>query len=624
MKRILLSIFLVLVFSTASFATRWYNATSLTGGNTGSLDSLNGQNPADGDKCLVVTASGQTYIYNLDDDSALTESSPSVISPDSNAGDKRWILMWSGGRIALPDSTIDQGDSSIVGTIAWHIADAAGDPVTVNLLYGTYKVATKITITANDVWIVGEPGPRPIISNQIAGAASNCIEFTTSDPDDAATFGSGCGIENVTITGPVMTGGAALTVIKHNGFNVENFVALNHPFGIDTYGCRGFMASKFYLYGDSGEALVNESALLRIGPQLNDDASYTVPWYSFFSNFVIAGSYQVDYGIEVNASDGVHFSNGYVASAYDANVQINATIGGTTNAVAIFFDNIYFDGVSQAAGTLVGMTLDEDSGTIGHVEISNCLFGNYQLKGLSVQENSTTVVNVSNCDFTNIGAGAVGIDSTSAKVTITGGSMRNCRVDADSGGVIGAANSSVTIVNGVQVFNTAATAAWGIIWSGTHNQGVVTGCSFENFSGGDIGHTTPTFNDEYKQVGNTTDTAGGVPEYLGAQAFTTWTAADATPSIIGANGVRNHLFYTDSGALTITDFDDGIIGWEIVVMSLGAVVFDTTTAQDASHNLDGSSVNITTAAGDITRWLCTDGTAWKYLGGVDISADNSF
>ena len=99
--------------------------------------------------------------------------------------------------------------------------------------------------------------------------------------------------------------------------------------------------------------------------------------------------------------------------------------------------------------------------------------------------------------------------------------------------------------------------------------------------------------------------------------FDTFTAADATPTV-----KFRTLFFTDTGGLTITAFDDPIVGQEIKVVSKGAVVYDTTTANDATHNLDGSSVDITTAAGDISQWYY-DGTSWTLMGWVDISQDNS-
>ena len=101
-------------------------------------------------------------------------------------------------------------------------------------------------------------------------------------------------------------------------------------------------------------------------------------------------------------------------------------------------------------------------------------------------------------------------------------------------------------------------------------------------------------------------------------AVVTFTAADATPTV-----VLSSAFTTDSGGLTITDFDDGTDGKYIVVLSKGAVVYDTTTAQDADHNLDGSSGDITTASGDITVWRNEGGTTWYLVRFNDASVDNS-
>lgn len=68
-----------------------FNARTLTGGSSTSLDGINGRKLKDGDRAWVLTTS-TIYFYYLDADSAASESSPDIISPDSNAGDKRWIL----------------------------------------------------------------------------------------------------------------------------------------------------------------------------------------------------------------------------------------------------------------------------------------------------------------------------------------------------------------------------------------------------------------------------------------------------------------------------------------------------------------------------------------------------
>ncbi len=97
----------------------------------------------------------------------------------------------------------------------------------------------------------------------------------------------------------------------------------------------------------------------------------------------------------------------------------------------------------------------------------------------------------------------------------------------------------------------------------------------------------------------------------------TFAAADETPTVL-----VGRVFKTDSGALTITDFDNGTAGKVIFIESTGALVFDTTTAVDSDHNLDGSSGNITTASGDWTVWGTSDGTTWDLIRWNDASFDN--
>jgi len=68
-----------------------YYRTGLTGGAATDLDGKDGDTLNDGDFAFVMDGT-TIYHYLLDADSAAAESSPDVISPDTNAGDKRWIL----------------------------------------------------------------------------------------------------------------------------------------------------------------------------------------------------------------------------------------------------------------------------------------------------------------------------------------------------------------------------------------------------------------------------------------------------------------------------------------------------------------------------------------------------
>jgi hypothetical protein len=98
----------------------------------------------------------------------------------------------------------------------------------------------------------------------------------------------------------------------------------------------------------------------------------------------------------------------------------------------------------------------------------------------------------------------------------------------------------------------------------------------------------------------------------GVQTIPAFAAADATPSVAGSD------VWETGGADTYTGFSDGVAGHIITILSKHAAVFDTT-----GTNLTGSSVDITTATGDTTMWLCQDGTKWHLLGFVDVSVDNS-
>jgi hypothetical protein len=70
-----------------------YWASSITGGTTGCLDSIDGTDLADKDMAIVISSTGGIYVYWLDEDNAGTESSPSLIAPDNNGGNKRWALL---------------------------------------------------------------------------------------------------------------------------------------------------------------------------------------------------------------------------------------------------------------------------------------------------------------------------------------------------------------------------------------------------------------------------------------------------------------------------------------------------------------------------------------------------
>lgn len=100
-------------------ANNIYPAIVLIGGATGALDAVDGAGLADLDAAIVQT-DGRVYFYHLDATSGATERSPYVITPDTNAGTKRWILQRnSTGYIRLHDSKASGTDGGTFTSGAW-------------------------------------------------------------------------------------------------------------------------------------------------------------------------------------------------------------------------------------------------------------------------------------------------------------------------------------------------------------------------------------------------------------------------------------------------------------------------------------------------------------------------
>lgn len=91
--------------------------------------------------------------------------------------------------------------------------------------------------------------------------------------------------------------------------------------------------------------------------------------------------------------------------------------------------------------------------------------------------------------------------------------------------------------------------------------------------------------------------------------LSTFASGDTTPSV-NSGGPFFRTFADNT--VTITDFDDGYTGQEIVVQSKGPATFDVTS----SGLICGSTDLATNASGDVSRWVY-DGTDWNCTGFVD-------
>lgn len=108
----------------AQAASYIYGAIALTGGTSGALDEIDGDDLSDDDMAIVIT-SNSFYLYHLNASSGAAESSPDVISPDSNAGNKRWILVGQGDAETAEIAQLTPTDGNfIVGNDSTWVAES--------------------------------------------------------------------------------------------------------------------------------------------------------------------------------------------------------------------------------------------------------------------------------------------------------------------------------------------------------------------------------------------------------------------------------------------------------------------------------------------------------------------
>jgi len=164
----------------------WSNAVS--GGSSGSLDSIDGDLLNEGDINLVVVPGDKTYFYTLDSTIGGSESIPGKITPDTNPGTKRWILIgiYAG---TIDHSVMDNLDYASAGHTGF-LSDAnftiysgtLQDQITNNaadISTNTSNIATNVTnigINTSDIANISGTGD----ANALAIAANTTLIETTS------------------------------------------------------------------------------------------------------------------------------------------------------------------------------------------------------------------------------------------------------------------------------------------------------------------------------------------------------------------------------------------------------------------------------------------------------------
>ena len=164
-----------------------YGAIDLTGGSAGDLDAIDGTVLQNNDIAIVITSTN-VYIYRLNSTSGAAEVSPDVISPDTNAGNKRWILMpiryateiiVGGVYLATSAETVTGTDETKVVT-----PDTLTDKMSAPGAIGNTTPSTgAFTTLAASGKVTSTPDPITATSETIAASIATLITLVTTNGD---------------------------------------------------------------------------------------------------------------------------------------------------------------------------------------------------------------------------------------------------------------------------------------------------------------------------------------------------------------------------------------------------------------------------------------------------------
>jgi hypothetical protein len=221
----------------------FYPYIALTGGADGALDSLDGSLLKDGDAAIVVVpGTKEYYAYTLDADSGLAESSPDVISPDANAGLKRWVRT---------NASVDSKAAKVAGATLNNYAKlkADGDLADSGVAAGDCtKIATRTVATTapNTNQLIGYSGaqwePR---AYGIVYSGANVFSGTSPNAYTDLDLSAVVGANRAYVILKLICTSASLTVkFRTNGSSLDQGAAAGYGGGLTS----GLYSQNYEIY----------------------------------------------------------------------------------------------------------------------------------------------------------------------------------------------------------------------------------------------------------------------------------------------------------------------------------------------------------------------------------------
>lgn len=426
-------------------ANNWYLASALTGGAAGALDEIDGANLNDGDRAIAII-DGYTTFYILDDDNAGAEDSPFIISPDSNSGDKRWVLKKSYNPWFVTSDDEPAADANIISSTnsisfgrycniisSDYAAILFGENSTIS--ESDYSV---ISGSANEIWDGYE--------NLVLGGYQNII---SGGDEESSILG---GYKNKLIGSVSVIAGGDRNIIDANkavipgGKKARAYIDYQETFGIDN----------FSVEGDAQRSIL-------IGKTTTTDASVST---SISTNFKLLGNRLWKFNIHLAA---IQYAGTAGTVGDSAFWEITGGIKNTGGIQAQ--GSITFSGNPSASETLVfngkTFTFLDKTEFLESKEIPITSTKNY----FSDIFNREFKNYVAEFDYVNtVTITAVGTDAADNSLTFTE-SATNITIDGSGtfGGTTAGVNPTTAIVGTVQGTGTPGTndrdtgaAAWSV------------------------------------------------------------------------------------------------------------------------------------------------------------------
>lgn len=280
------------------------------------------------------------------------------------------------------------GDGSTDDTAAIQAAINENSGGCIRFPAGTYRITSPIVVNVANTILVGDGSKVTNILNAQTNGDAIVFESQNTGLSD---YLSSCGITGIrAYRSTDATSGAALRLTQCNAFILDDFANLNHPEGIVIEGGKEGLFSN--IRGSISGAItgtpVANSSMLRITTAATSGATYQTPFTMEFVNMTLSGgsAKAIDNIVQIEACDGLHFTNAYWNYGNTNIVRLMPTVSGKGIA-GVGFANVYIDGVSQSTGTTNGVRVQDDgfasaSGIFNITFESSCTIGNVTGRGL--------------------------------------------------------------------------------------------------------------------------------------------------------------------------------------------------------------------------------------------------